>query len=142
MNALTINDLAVDFSLSYGIVHALQGVSLSLKKGEVLVLAGESGSGKSVLCRSILKLLPREASIIRGSIALDGDDITSWSDRHMQSIRGRRIAMAFQDPLTILNPSMTMGSQLLEAIHLSESTLSKKQAKELAISYLERVGIR
>lgn len=116
MAPLEISHLSVDIAMQTGTIHAVRDVSLTVQEGEILVLAGESGSGKSVLCKSILKILPRQAVIKQGQICIHGDDIVPYSEKKMQTIRGRKAAMAFQNPLTILNPSLSMGAQLRESI--------------------------
>ena len=136
---LEIENLTLSFYMPYGEVQALRGVSLSLKKGEILVLAGESGCGKSVLCKSVLHLLPRHAKIKEGSITLCGQDVTTASEKEMTAIRGTKAAMVFQNPLTTLMPSMTIGAQLQEA--LRRRHLSPDEEKHEAVALLEAVGI-
>ena len=104
---LKVDHLSVRFSTPAGEVQAVRNVSFSLAPGEVLAIVGESGCGKSVLCKSILKLLPKSARIHSGRIAVNGTDITHCSQRDMCALRGRLFSMIFQDPMTVLNPTMT-----------------------------------
>ncbi len=113
---LEIERLFLQFHTPDGTIQAIRGVSLCLRPGEILVLAGESGCGKSVVCRSVMKLLPRFAKITGGAIRVQGRDITAYTDRQMEAGRGQIVSMVFQNPLTALNPSMTIGAQLAEAI--------------------------
>ncbi|MCI0687025.1 MAG: ABC transporter ATP-binding protein, partial [Sporichthyaceae bacterium] len=136
---LEVRDLTVEFPTDDGIVHAVRGVSFTLAPGEVLGIVGESGSGKSVTSLAVMGLLPRTAKI-RGSVSYKGEDLLKLSDRQMAEVRGRRIAMIFQDPMTSLNPVYTVGWQLQEAI-LAHQELSKKQAWDKAVALLDLVGI-
>ena len=113
---LEVRNLSVSFDSPKGEVQAVRDVSFSLKKGEVLAIVGESGCGKSVLCKSIMKLLPKSARIKEGSILVNGTDITGYRERDMQKIRGKVFSMIFQDPMTSLNPTMKIGQQIAEAI--------------------------
>ena len=142
MAPLEISHLSVDIAMQTGTIHAVRDVSLTVQEGEILVLAGESGSGKSVLCKSILKILPRQAVIKQGQICIHGDDIVPYSEKKMQTIRGRKAAMAFQNPLTILNPSLSMGAQLRESIGRQSPGISRKDADDMAVDYLQMVGIK
>lgn len=139
-NPLEIRNLSVSFYTPAGEVEAVRDVSLTLHKGEILVLAGESGSGKSVLCRSVLKLLPRFAKIKAGQICVQGQDITDYGEKKMEQLRGVILSMVFQNPLTTLNPSMSMGAQLREAIQRHEK-MSRNQADDRAVELLRLVGI-
>lgn len=138
--ALHVDHLSVTFHTEAGSVEAVRDVSLALKKGEILALAGESGCGKSVLCRSLVKLLPAYAAITSGTITVHDTDITAYTDTQMQALRGKTIAMVFQNPLTTLNPSMTMGAQLREAL-IRKEKLSRQEADERAVELLHLVGI-
>ena len=115
-NILEVRNLSVSFESPKGEVQAVRDVSFSLKKGEILAVVGESGCGKSVLCKSIMKLLPKSARIKEGTILLKGTDITRYKERDMQKIRGKFFSMIFQDPMTSLNPTMKIGQQIAEAI--------------------------
>ncbi len=139
---LDIQDLQITFHTRDGLVTAVDKVSYQVNRGEILAIVGESGSGKSVSCFSILDLLPRPpAKIEQGRIVFDGIDLLACNRAKMQQIRGNRIAMIFQDPLSSLNPNLSIGSQLLEAINSHQSKLDKKAAKDKAISALQEVGI-
>ncbi len=114
---LDVRDLHTHFFLRRGVVKAVDGVSFSLRRGEVLGLVGESACGKSVTALSLLRLLPQGAArTVQGQVLLDGEDLLTKSDREMRRIRGRKIAMILQDPQTSLNPVFTIGNQLREAI--------------------------
>ncbi len=115
--ALEVQDLHTHFFLRRGVVKAVDGVSFSVRRGEVLGLVGESGCGKSVTALSLLRLLPNEAArTVQGRVLLDGEDLLGKSDRQMRQIRGRKISMILQDPQTSLNPVFTIGNQLSEVI--------------------------
>ena len=108
--ALELQDLSVQFHTGKEIVQAVRGVSLEVQEGEVLAIVGESGCGKSVLCKSVMKLLPQTAHIAGGRILVDGVDITDYREREMEKLRGNVFSMVFQDPMTSLNPTMKIGS--------------------------------
>jgi peptide/nickel transport system ATP-binding protein len=138
---LRVRDLGVRFPTPRGELLALDGVSLDLKRGGTLAIVGESGSGKSVLSRSILRLLPASARVAPGAqIVFDGVDLLQQSQRALQQVRGRRIAMVFQDPMTALNPVRTIGSQLVEGLKLHLG-LSGADAKRRAQQLIDQVGI-
>ena len=137
---LDIRQLYLGFSSPQGYIHAVRGVSLRLHQGEMLSLVGESGCGKSVLCKSILGLLPHSGSITGGQILFDGIDLVSASPRAMDAIRGRQIAAVFQDPYLTLDPAWSIGAQIQEAI-LVHYKMSKAEARRDAITLLRRVGI-
>lgn len=137
---LDIRGLSLSFFTHDGEVEAVRDVSLSLHKGEIVALVGESGCGKSTLCRSIVKLIPSYARFKKGQILIHDRDITDLSEKEMRHIRGTEVGMVFQNPLTTLNPVMTVGSQLREALmRLPEMT--KEKAEEESIRLLELVGI-
>jgi len=138
--ALSIKNLSLSFFTDDGEVEAVRDVSLSIAKGEIVVLVGESGCGKSTLCRSVVKLIPPYSHIKEGSICLGGEDITGFSEKEMQAVRGKKVGMVFQSPLTTLNPVMSVGKQLREAL-LRKETVSKEKADEEAARLLELVGI-
>lgn len=140
-NVLEVRNLSVSFDSPKGEVQAVRDVSFSLHKGEVLAVVGESGCGKSVLCKSIMKLLPKTARIKEGSIRVMGTDITGYKEKEMQKIRGKIFSMIFQDPMTSLNPVMPVGDQILEVIRNHHPELSKQDAKKQAGDMLEMVGI-
>ena len=142
---LTVKHLSVEFQTSDGKKQVVKDVSLSLRQGEVLALVGESGCGKTVLCRSILKLLPKNASVTGEAIQYKDQNLIGYNEKEMQQIRGGGIAMVFQDPQSTLNPTMTVGSQIEEAILLHEKALKqnkKESAKEQAIALMKIVGIK
>ncbi|HKE98811.1 MAG TPA: ABC transporter ATP-binding protein [Actinomycetes bacterium] len=136
---LEVSDLTVDFPTDDGVVRAVRGVSYTLAPGEVLGIVGESGSGKSVTSLAIMGLLPRTAKI-RGSIRYRGEDLLKLPEKQLVSIRGKGIAMIFQDPMTSLNPVYTVGYQLAEAV-LAHHDVSKKDAMGRAVDLLQLVGI-
>jgi len=140
-NVLEIRDLATYFFLRRGVVKAVDGVSLSLRRGEILGLVGESGCGKSVTALSIMRLLPRStARTVRGEVCLGGENILARSQREMREIRGRRISMILQDPQTSLNPVFSVGEQLREAIYRRTRQPMAQVMKE-AVELLRRVEI-
>lgn len=140
-NILELNNVNVSFHTFAGEVKAVRGVNLHLEKGESLAIVGESGSGKSVTSKSIMRLLPEKTSeITEGQILFEGRDLTKLSNREMEKIRGSEISMIFQDPMTSLNPTMTVGKQIMEGLRKHQN-LSKAEAKERAINLLKLVGI-
>ena len=138
---LEVKNLSVSFDSPKGEVQAVRDVSFSLKKGEVLAIVGESGCGKSVLCKSIMKLLPKSARIKGGSILVNGADITGYKERDMAKIRGKVFSMIFQDPMTSLNPTMKIGQQIAEAILIHDKKKTKDQVYKKVIELMELVGI-
>jgi peptide/nickel transport system ATP-binding protein len=138
---LEIKNLKTYFKTDDGIAKAVDGVSYSIDKNETLGLVGESGCGKSVTALSIMRLIPQPPGIYAGGeILFDGKDLLKLSEEEMRKIRGNRISMIFQEPMTSLNPVYTCGSQIAEAIELHQN-LSKKEAREKAIEMLNLVGI-
>ncbi|EIC06479.1 ABC transporter related protein [Microbacterium laevaniformans OR221] len=137
--AVDIRDLDVTFATDGGDVHAVRGVSLDVRPGEVLAIVGESGSGKTVTARSILGLLP-ETALTQGAVVLDGTDVIGLDREAMRRVRGTKAAMIFQEPSTALNPVFTVGWQLAEGLR-AHGKYSKKQARARAIEMLGRVGI-
>ena len=138
---LEVRDLQVSFSTYAGEVQAVRGVSFDLRRGETLAIVGESGSGKSVTAKSIMKLNPEANTIVRGGeILFEGQNILKLSEKRMQDIRGPKIAMVFQDPMTSLDPTMRIGRQITESLrkHLG---MSKEAANKRAIELLTLVGI-
>lgn len=139
---LSVKDLEVIYKTEDGIVHALNGVSLDISAGETLGLVGETGAGKTTLAFSILKLLPSKiGEITSGTIAYQGQMITEMSEEEMRKIRGEKISMIFQDPMTSLNPIMTIGEQIGEALLLHKKELSKEQVEARVEEMLTLVGI-
>ncbi|WP_173917202.1 ABC transporter ATP-binding protein [Halobacillus sp. Marseille-Q1614] len=138
---LDIQDLHVAFQTYGGEVQAVRGVNLELNKGETLAIVGESGCGKSVTANSIMKLIPSPAGRIKqGSITFKGKDITKMSNKAIRKVRGVDISMIFQDPMTALNPTLTIGNQLTEGVK-QHRKISSKQANHQAIDMLKLVGI-
>lgn len=138
---LDVQDLEYRFHTNDGIVHALNGVSFQLHQGEALAIVGESGCGKSVTMMSILRLLPEPPGEVVGGKALFLDrDLLKMSSKEIRSIRGMHIGMIFQDPMTALNPSMSIGHQLTEGL-LEHCQMDAKQAREEALRLLSKVGI-
>lgn len=140
-NLLEIKDLRVDFLLDKHTVHAAAGINLHIKKGEVLILAGESGSGKTITVLSITKILPRNARITAGSIYFNGADLLRLDNKSLGLIRGKEIAYIFQEPTSYLNPVFTIGSQIVEAIILHQDK-TKREAFMEALELLRLVNIR
>ncbi len=137
---LRIRDLAVSFSTYGGVLRALDGVSFDVDQGRVVALVGESGCGKSATALSILRLLASPpARLDRGEIRFEGRDLLHLSEREMRGVRGARIGMVFQDPMTALNPVYTIGFHLIEAIQLHRK-VSRKEAQAQALKDLARVG--
>ena len=140
-HVLEIRDLATYFFLRRGVVKAVDGVSLNLRRGEILGLVGESGCGKSVTALSIMRLLPKSsARTVRGEVRLGGENILTRSQRDMREIRGRRISMILQDPQTSLNPVFSVGEQLREAI-FRRTRRRKPEIMKEAVELLRRVEI-
>ena len=137
---LSIENLRIHFETFAGEVQAIRGVNLKLEKGETLALVGESGSGKSVTAKSIMKLISNNAVVKEGTITFKGENILEKSERDMQSIRGKKIAMVFQDPMTSLDPTMKIGKQITEVI-IKHEKASKEEANKRAEELLELVGI-
>jgi peptide/nickel transport system ATP-binding protein len=137
---LELDDLRTHIRLRQGVVHAVDGVSLHVDAGETLGIVGESGCGKTMTALSIMKLLPNGGSIVSGSIKLEGVEISAVSDEQMRKIRGNDIGMIFQDPLTSLNPTMTIGRQIAEAVTLHRD-VSREQAMDRAVEVLDLVGL-
>lgn len=138
---LRVSHLSVSFDTPRGEIQAVRDVSFSLKRGEVLAIVGESGCGKSVLCKTIMKLLPDIARIKSGNIVVNGADITGYRERDMRNLRGKLFSMVFQDPLTALNPTLTVGSQIAEAVLVHHRCLSAAETYRRVLELMELVGI-
>jgi oligopeptide transport system ATP-binding protein len=140
MALLEVDDLRTYFKTRAGEVHAVDGVSFSVERGKTLGIVGESGCGKSVTALSIMGLLPPSGRTVSGSIRFEGRELTTMSQRELEDIRGRQIAMIFQDPMTSLNPTLTIGTQIMETMqrHLD---FSRDEARKRAIELLEEVHI-
>ena len=138
---LRIEDLVIQYDTDSGCVHALNGLSLTLREGETLGLVGETGAGKTTLARSIMGLIQcPPGKIVSGRILYHGEDLLTMKEKHRQSIRGKEISMIFQDPMTSLNPVTTVGDQIAEAV-MAHEKIGKKKAWEKALEMLETVGI-
>lgn len=139
---LEIRDLTVEYHTNGGVVHAVNGLNLEVAQGETLGFVGETGAGKTTTALSILNLLPRpQGKVLSGSVKYNGEEILNKSNKEMTRIRGEKISMIFQDPMTSLNPVMTVGDQIAEGIRLHEH-LNKADAHKKALEMLETVGIR
>lgn len=139
---LRIEDLEIRYETDDGVVYALNGVSLHVNEGETLGLVGETGAGKTTLAKGILRLIQTPPGrIVNGKVYFDGKDILAMSDHDLHEVRGNAISMVFQDPMTSLNPVMTVGEQIEEVIAVHNDNLSKEEIRERAIAMLKRVGI-
>ena len=140
-NVLEIRDLAIQFISKKETVRAVNGISIEISKGETFGLVGETGAGKTTTALAIMNLVPKpQGKIVSGSITLNGIDIFGRTEKEMEDIRGKDVSMVFQDPMTSLNPVMTVGEQIAEVIEL-HNDVTKGEAKELAKKMLETVGI-
>lgn len=137
---LEVKNLSVSFNAFSGTVQAVRDVDLQLYKGETLVVVGESGSGKSVTTKAILGILPKNGHIDSGEILYQGEDMAKYKEKDFYKIRGKRISLVFQDPLSALNPIMKIGKQITEALILS-GNYDKKSAKKRALELMDAVGI-
>ena len=137
---LSVRNLVVEFPTEDGIVRAVDGINFDLNRGQTMAIVGESGSGKSVTSQAILGLINRKAASISGEVLLDGVDLVAESDDALRALRGREMAMIFQDPLSSLHPFYKIGRQLVEAIRVHQD-ISKADARKQAIGMLEKVGI-
>ena len=140
-NVLEIKNLSVSFYHPKEELEAVRDVSFSLKQGEVLAIVGESGCGKSVLCRAIMKLLPENARIKSGNISVDGVDITNYRGRDMERLRGRIFSMVFQNPMAALNPTIPIGKQVEEAVRIHNPKMKRDAVRQRVIKLVELVGI-
>ena len=140
MALLKVRDLRTSFFTDAGEVRAVNGVSFNLERGKVLGIVGESGSGKSVTAYSIMQILAATGKIVGGSIKLDGQELVGAGEKVMKDVRGNRISIIFQDPMTSLNPTYTIGHQLMEAILLHTSR-NKQQAYDRAVEMLRLVNV-
>ena len=140
-NILEVKNLSVSFHTPDGEIEALRDVSFSLKPGETLAVVGESGCGKSVLCRTIMKLIPKNAYIKTGTIQVNNANITDYSQKEMRQLRGALFSMIFQDPMTSLNPTMTIGKQIEEAVRIHNKKMPKKQVKKKVLELMQLVEI-
>lgn len=141
MELLNVKNLSTNFYTEEGTVYAVDDVSFTMDKGETIGIVGESGSGKSVTALSITQLIPTPpGKIIQGEILFEGEDLLKKSKREMRDIRGGEISMIFQEPMTALNPVLTVGYQIMEPLRIHQN-LSKSEAREKALDILAKVGI-
>ena len=138
---LEIQNLSVVFNTDRGRICALRDLSLHIDQGEILAVVGESGCGKSVLCKTIMGLLPPVAEITGGSIAIGGHETVHLTDRQFADLRGVDLSMVFQDPMTSLDPTYTIGAQIVESIRVHNRNISSNEAKAKAIALMDTVGI-
>lgn len=141
MALLEVKNLKTHFFTRAGVVKAVDGISFSIEKGEILGIVGESGAGKSITGFSILGLIDEPGKIVDSEIIFDGEDLVNKSEDELQKIRGNDIAMIFQDPQTSLNPLITIGEQLMEAILYHSKKATKKEAHRASVDILELVGL-
>ena len=137
---LEVHDLKVHFAVRGGVVQAVRGVNSHVNKGEAVAIVGESGCGKSVTALTLIRLIPSPPAITSGSIMFNGEDLLKKTDKEMEAVRGKDIGMIFQDPMTSLNPALTIGTQIIEGL-VKHEKLDKKAARERAIEMLKLVGI-
>ena len=140
MALLTVKDLAVRFETHHGTVRAVDGISFDMEEGETLGLVGESGSGKSVTNLALLGLIPSPPGVMSGQVHFDGQEISALSEPELRKVRGNRIAMIFQDPMTSLNPLLTIGRQMTEVLELHKGR-SRSEALRLSATGLGEVGL-
>jgi peptide/nickel transport system ATP-binding protein len=140
MPLLEVKDLRTEIRLKRSTVHAIDGVSFSLDTGQTLGIVGESGCGKTMTAMSIMQLLPNGGEVVGGEVLLDGRNLLSLTDAEMAKVRGNDIGMIFQDPMTSLNPTMTIGRQISESVRIHRG-VGKKAAHERAVEVLSLVGM-
>jgi peptide/nickel transport system ATP-binding protein len=140
VSLLTVTDLVTEFHTRDGVLRAVNGVSFTLERGEVMGLVGESGSGKSVTGFSILGLIDPPGRIASGSVQFDGQELVGRSPGFLRTLQGKRIAMVFQDPMMTLNPVLSVETQMVETV-LAHESVSRKAARERSVEVLTRVGI-
>jgi peptide/nickel transport system ATP-binding protein len=138
---LEVKDLCVSFTTEEGVVHAVDGVSFTVDRGEVVAIVGESGSGKSVSAMTLMGLTRSPNARFQGTAKLEGVELIGASESELRRIRGARIAMVFQDPMSSLNPVQRIGDQIAEQIRAHERHTSKREARDRAVELMERVGI-
>ena len=142
---LKVKDLRISFRTDAGKLHAVRDISFDLERGRTLAIVGESGSGKSVTSRAIMGILAGNATVEAGQILYDGTDLLKMSEKEWCSVRGKRIAMIFQDPLSCLNPVMRVGKQIMEAVllgnHTRQGKMTRAQARQRALELMGEVGI-
>lgn len=141
MDVLAVKNLSVSFYRESGEIEAVKNVSFSLRPGEILVIMGDTGCGKSVLCKSIVKLLPDIAKIKTGQIFFQEKEITNYSEKEMQALRGTSFSMVFQNPMTALNPCMSVGAQIAEAVRLRYPEISRRELRNRVVELLKLVEL-
>jgi len=140
-NLLEVKNLKTQFFTQDGVVHAVNGISYNVNAGETVAIVGESGSGKSVGVMSLIRLIPQPpGKIVDGQVLFDGQDLLKLTEEELRHVRGNRIAMIFQDPMTSLNPVLTIGRQITEALEL-HLNMSREQSRKRAVELLQLVGI-
>ena len=140
-NVLEVKNLVVDIRTQKGIIHAVRDVSLSLRQGETLAVVGESGCGKSMTMKAVMQILPKNARITDGQVLFHGKDLSKYSDRRMEKLRGSDISMIFQDPMTSLNPTMKIGKQIEEVLKLHRKEMTPDERRKRVVELLDLVGI-
>src|SRR5690349_13288362 len=141
MSLLEVRDLSVEFDTLDGPVHAVRDLSFSLEAGEALGIVGESGSGKTVSVLTLMRLLPANARVTGGEVLLDGTDVLRLSESQMRSVRGKRVSMVFQDPMTALNPVERISVQVGHTVEYHERSASRQQVRRRVVETLESVGV-
>ena len=137
---LEVKDLVTTFRIGKKEYEVLRGISFDINENETVCMVGESGCGKSVTTLSVMDLLPNNGRVVSGSIKLNGQELTELSAKERNALRGKQMGMIFQEPMTALNPLLTIGRQLTEGLRLHKG-LSKEEAWKVAVTYLEKVGI-
>ena len=140
-NVLEVKNLVVDIRTQKGIIHAVRDVSFSLRQGETLAVVGESGCGKSMTMKAVMQILPKNARITDGQVLFHGKDLSKYSDRRMEKLRGSDISMIFQDPMTSLNPTMKIGKQIEEVLKLHRKEMTPDERRKRVVELLDLVGI-
>lgn len=138
---LEVKNLTVHIKTHKGVVQAVRGVDFYLNEQETLAVVGESGSGKSITMKGVMGILPKNGKVVEGSVMFQGNDLTKYSERQMQQVRGSEIAMIFQDPMTSLNPTIKIGKQIAEAVLIHNKKYTKEQADQKVLELMELVGI-
>ena len=138
---LEVKNLTVHIKTHKGVVQAVRGVDFYLNEQETLAVVGESGSGKSITMKGVMGILPKNGKVVEGSVMFQGNDLTKYSERQMQQVRGSEIAMIFQDPMSALNPVMTVGAQIMEVLKIHHPEQSTAQLEARVDEMMELVGI-